>query len=97
MNRLDTITAYLSMLAALLMAFAPLLQDTAPGSDRSIVVAVAGVLTAVIVLVRILAARGQTSLLLQEIHAVREEVLVVDRRLRLLSDSGGRGTRTKNC
>jgi hypothetical protein len=97
MNRFDQVSSLISLIAALLMAGAPLLADSAPGSDRSIVVAVAGVLTAVVVLVRILAARGQTSSLVLEIQALRAQISTLTLDRHPLSDSGGRGTRTKNC
>ncbi len=42
---------YLLVTAMFLAAFAPILPDTAPGSDRSIVVAVAGVLLAFVTLI----------------------------------------------
>ncbi len=54
MNSVDRLTSILSLIAAVLMASGPVLPDTAPGSQRAVVVAVAGVILALVQLVRVL-------------------------------------------
>lgn len=51
------VVGYLLVTTMLLSGFAPLLPDTTPGSYRSIVVATAGVLQAVVVLLMLLQMR----------------------------------------
>jgi hypothetical protein len=58
MGTLAKIAAYLTVIAMFLAAGAPLLKDTAPGSDRSIVVAVVGVALAIVALLNALQMRA---------------------------------------
>jgi cytochrome b561 len=48
---------FLTVAAMFLMAAAPLLADTAPGSDRSIVFSIAGAITALVLLISRIEAR----------------------------------------
>jgi len=56
--RLQQIAAYLILAAMFISAAAPLLSDTAPGSDRSIAQAIVGVFLAVGALLNVLQMRA---------------------------------------
>ncbi len=58
MPSLARIAAYVALIAMFLAAGAPILSDTTPGSERSIVVAVVGVMLAIVQLLQVLQMRA---------------------------------------